>query len=93
MPYTFSCIHSKNVYSLCISYLLLLEWQGISCLRLFSSICNVWLNDPSSSCTVTLRGPLKFKRLLLMLKIMFINVHITLRCIGKIWKIDLTTYF
>lgn len=59
----FSYIHTKKICSsYFISYLLLLEWQGISCLRLFSSICNVWLNDPSSSCTVTLRGPFKFKK-------------------------------
>lgn len=38
-------------------HLLLLEWQGMSCFRLFSSICKVWLNEPSSSCTVTLIGP------------------------------------
>lgn len=38
-------------------YRLLLEWQGMSCFRLFSSIWSIWLKDPSSSCTVTLMGP------------------------------------
>lgn len=41
------------------TYRLLLEWQGMSCFRLFSSIWSMWLKDPSSSCTVTLMGPCK----------------------------------
>lgn len=43
-------------------HLLLLEWQGISCLRLFSSICRVWLKEPSNSWTVTLMGPCRNQR-------------------------------
>lgn len=42
-----------------VRYLLLFEWQGMSCFRLFSSICSMWLKEPSSSCTVTLIGPCK----------------------------------
>lgn len=53
------CSFSSGLELGLIAYLLLLEWQGISCLRLFSSICKVWLKDPSNSCTVTLSGPLK----------------------------------
>lgn len=49
----------SSVQSGLTAYLLLLEWQGMSCLRLFSSICKVWLKEPSNSCTVTLSGPFK----------------------------------
>lgn len=70
--------HSRNMDSKGLHYYrLLFEWQGMSCLRLFSSICSVWLNDPSSSCTVTLRGPLKTKITLdnLMGNIIFLLVR------------------